>query len=257
MSLVPVSDLSSYITKVNEFPILSKEEEEHLATKLKINGDVKAAHKLVTSHLRLVVKIAFTFRSYNVSMQDAIAEGNIGLMRAVRGFDPSLGNRLSTYAMWWIKAAIQSYILKCWSALKVGSSTLQKRLFFSLSKIEDLEKRAGGPSIKDIEFAGPNTISYMSDNVGDELTIEDTISDDTDCEGFVLDKIDNDKSAKKLQGALTTLSVRDRDILVSRYAEVPMTLGELGEKYSISKERVRQLESRAISAVKEEILGAV
>ncbi|MDZ5762248.1 RNA polymerase sigma factor RpoH [Candidatus Cyrtobacter comes] len=257
MSLVPAytSDLSAYIAKVSEFPLLSKEEEDVLAKKFKSDGDVKAAHMLVTSHLRLVVKIALTFRSYNVSMQDAISEGNIGLMRAVRGFDYSLGNRLSTYAMWWIKAAIQSYILRCWSALKVGSSTLQKRLFFSLGKIEDMEKRAKGVSVKDMELAGPNTVSYMGDLIGDDqLTVGDTISDDTDCENFVLDKIDNFKNKKKLEGALVTLSTRERDILVNRYSETPMTLGELGEKYSISKERVRQIESRAITTIRDEIL---
>ncbi len=254
-------DVAHYAAKVNKFPILSQEEEIELSKDFKENGNIASAHKLVTSHLRLVIKIAYTFRGYNVSITDAIAEGNLGLMRAVSGFDPSIGTRLSTYAMWWIKAAIQAYIIKCWSALKVSASALQKKLFFSLKKIKDLSGRYNGPTIlSDSELGALSSVSYMEDSIGggsdgdSSLTLGEIVSANDNNEDSILYGMDMSKNKDKLQLALSNLNSRDRDILVSRYlSSVPSTLCELSTKYAISKERVRQLEVRAISKIKEEL----
>lgn len=272
---VPVEGgLSRYFREVWRFPILDKDEEQSLALRWRDKGDVDAAHRLVTSHLRLVCKIAMGYKGYGLPMADLVSEGNIGLMKAVKKFDPDKGFRLSTYAMWWIKAAITEHILKSWSLVKLGTVASQKKLFFSLRSIKS---RLGVNDQGDLSEADAKLISERTDvsvddvvnmnrrlgtrdmslnapvqNEEDSTTFQDTlVSDGPSPEAAYAETEEYGHRQAVLARALKALPEREREIFVERrLRDEPKTLEELGESYGISRERVRQLEARAFEKVK-------
>jgi RNA polymerase sigma-32 factor len=264
------SDLHSYLNKINAFPFLSEEEEKSLALSYQ-SGNIKDAEQLVTSHLRLVAKIALGYRNYGLSMMDLICEGNLGLMQAVRKFDVSKGYRLSTYAMWWIKAYIQDYILKSISLVKIGTSSLQKKLFFNLAKVKQKlrlydenrltsnvqdslliaqELGVDEKYVKEMDARLSNADVYLNDKVSEDETEEliDLIADESDNQELIC--IKNQDQANKLEmlrDALSSLNDREQYIIQNRrLTDQPLTLDEISNIYNISKERVRQIEVRAM-----------
>jgi RNA polymerase sigma-32 factor len=270
--------LSRYFREIWAFPVLTPDEEYMLATRWREGGDVDAAHRLVTSHLRLVAKIAAGYRGYGLSMADLISEGNIGLMKAVKKFEPERGFRLATYAMWWIRAAITEYILKSWSMVKLGTLAAQKKLFFSLGRakralnilndgnlspeqaatlaerldvssadIVDMDRRLSAP---DLSLNAPR-----SREEADGSEFMDTLVDDLPSpESRAAEKEETDYRRSLLHRAIATLPERERHILTERQlSEAPKTLEELGVVYGISRERVRQLEVRAFDRLKKAI----
>lgn len=274
--LLPVleseSDLSAYIKRVNSFPMLTLEEEREFARLYHEEGDLKAAHYLVTSHLRLVVKIALSYRNYGLSLMDVISEGNVGLMKAVKKFDLSKGFRLSTYAMWWIKAQIQEYILHSWSLVKMGTTLAQKKLFFNLKKIKNklhnyeykelsasnvaqISAELGVSKEEVIEMDSRLKNQDMSLNArptsgdGDyDMEIQDFIADESPTQDILIaENQESERNHAKLYSALETLSEREKDIILKRrLCENPVTLEDLSQVYNISRERVRQVENKAI-----------
>jgi len=278
---VPVEGgLSQYFREVWTFPILGKEEEYMLAKRYAEHGDSDAAHKLVTSHLRLVAKIAMSYRGYGLPVADLVSEGNIGLMKAVRKFDPERGFRLSTYAMWWIRASITEYVLKSWSMVKLGTVAAQKKLFFSLRKMKsrldivdtghlDVDQAAALSAALDVsegEIVDMNQRLMARDaslnaplTQGEEgMEFQDILVDTKPTPEAALAK-GEELSYRRglLDTALTGLSERERDIIVERrLSEDPVTLEELGQRYGISRERVRQLEVRAFEKVQAAVTEA-
>lgn len=274
----PQDSLRAYLQEIAKFPVLSAEQELELAKRWKEAGDIEAAHELVTSHLRLVAKIAFKYRGYGLPMADLIAEGNIGMMQAVKRFEPDKGFRLSTYAMWWIRAAIQEYILRSWSMVKIGTSAAQKRLFFNLRKL----KKKIGVSDRGMTDEQVNDVARILDvhkedvidmdqrMSGGDIYLNSAMGPEGDEEkiAFLPDTRDNQETlladkeeliAKQilLQKALETLSERERDILKRRrLQDEPDTLEDLSQAYGISRERVRQIEVRAFEKIQKEMLGA-
>jgi RNA polymerase sigma-32 factor len=272
----PQDSLRAYLQEIAKFPVLTHEQELGLAKRWKEQGDISAAHELVTSHLRLVAKIAFKYRGYGLPIADLIAEGNIGMMQAVKRFEPDKGFRLSTYAMWWIRAAIQEYILRSWSLVKIGSSAAQKRLFFNLRKL----KKKIGVSDRGMTDEQAVDIARMLDvnkedvvdmdqrMSGSDVFLNSPISGEGDEEkmAFLADTADNQETVLGereeligkqilLQKALETLSDRERDILKRRrLKDEPDTLEDLSQAYSISRERVRQIEVRAFEKLQKEML---
>jgi len=272
------SGLSRYLNQIKHFPILSAEEEFMLAKSYAEHGESKAAHKLVTSHLRLVAKIAMQYRGYGLPVADLISEGNLGLMKAVKKFDPDRGFRLSTYAMWWIKASVTEYILRSWSLVKMGSMSAQKRLFFSLRKAkrklgivdvqeinpEDAAKLSEQFNISaaDIthmdrrmnarDFSLNAPISYSDE---DSMEFMDTLEDDgLSPEAIVVNGQEAEVRHQYLELAMEELTERERHIFIERrLKDDPITLEALGEHYGISRERIRQLESRAFNKVQQAI----
>ncbi len=262
--------LARYFREVWTFPILEKEEEQMLAVRFRDSGDVEAAHRLVTSHLRLVAKIAMGYRGYGLPVADLISEGSIGLMKAVKKFDPDLGFRLSTYAIWWIKASITEYVLKSWSLVKMGTVASQKKLFFSLRRLKNQLRivdngelspdqakqlsRALGTSEEDVQHMNRRLssrdlslnapLSQTEDGGGE---FQDTLVDERKSpEAMVLDSQELSYRSGLLQRALAELPERERFILTERrLKDEPVTLEELGTHFKISRERVRQLEVRA------------
>lgn len=273
-SNVPVlssdASLSRYLDEINAFPMLEKEEEYSLAKRWVENGDVEAAHRLVTSHLRFVAKIAMGYRGYGLPVSDLISEGNIGLMQAVKRFDPDKGFRLSTYAMWWIKAAIQEYVLRSWSLVKIGSSAAQKRLFFNLRRLknrlqsftdgsltpENVEKIAHELDVSEEDVVSMETRFSVSDQHlnarvgGDEHGsefIDFLASEDASQETELVERQESSQRQLMLVHAMGTLAEREQDILTKRRLSEPaITLEELSQEYGISRERVRQIEVRAM-----------
>lgn len=272
--------LSQYFTEAWKFPMLEAEEEYMLAKSWREHGDKEAAHKLVTSHLRLVCKIATGYRGYGLPLADLISEGNIGLMKAVKKFEPDRGFRLSTYAMWWVRAAITEFVLRSWSMVKMGTVAAQKKLFFSLRKTKSQLK------IMDTGELSPGQTKQLSDAlnvsedevvtmnrrlasrdvslnapVSDEETMEfqDTLVDETPSpEAIVAANEELEERREFLKKALETLSERERHIFVERQlTEDPQTLEELGKHYGISRERIRQLEARALEKVKAAVMHDV
>jgi RNA polymerase sigma-32 factor len=268
---IPVNSddgLRRYMQEISKFPVLEPKEEYELSKRWKDHGDVAAAHRLVTSHLRLVAKIAFKFKGYGLPMTDLIAEGNIGMMQAVKRFEPDKGFRLATYAIWWIKAAIQEYVLRSWSLVKVGSSATQKRLFFNLRR---LKKKIGAHDARGLNNDQANEIAQMLDvskqdvidmdqrMSGHDVYLNSMMSGDSDEEkiNFLEDMSENQETQladrqergikqKALQKALATLGERERDIILRRrLKEEPDTLEDLSQAYNISRERVRQIEVKA------------
>ena len=268
--------LSKYMKEMRSIPVLSVEEEYELAVKWKKNNDIKAAQALVLSHVKLVVKIAYTFRGYGLPMMDLISEGNIGLMKAVKKFDPEKGYRLATYAMWWIKATIQDYILKSWSMVKVGTSAMHKKIFFNLKKVKDKLMRLNSESDSDsgIEKAmslelgiSQAQLKSISDGFGNgiSLSLQDQMNeegeqdrmssfipeDEEGLEQTIIDLHDKNKKLGRLSNAMMNLSDRERDIVISRHlSDDPATLHDLSIKHHVSSERIRQIEECAMKKIK-------
>ena len=268
LPLVPDNGLNSYLQKIRAFPMLSKEEESDLAERLRDEGDVEAAHKLVTSHLRLVAKIAFKFKNYGLPVSDLIAEGNIGLMTAVKKFDPDLGYRLSTYAMWWIRAAIGEFVLNSWSIVKTGSNAARKRLFFKLKGVKArlgmLEDRELSPLetqqiASELQVPEHEVTDLSRRMIGSDSSLNAPVTQDSEMQHIELleDDTPNPEEAyaaseelgyrsQMLKSAMEILNEREQDTLVNRrLIEDPLTLEELGDRYGVSRERIRQIEVRA------------
>lgn len=269
--------LHHYLRETQTFPILERQEEFMLAKRWREHDDTQAAHRLVTSHLRLVAKIARGYRGYGLPLADLISEGNVGLMRAVKGFDPDRGFRLSTYAMWWIRAAITEYILRSWSMVKIGTVAAQKKLFFGLRKIKDKLKIINAGELSPEQTAqiaeamdvpeGDVTIMNRRLAAGDAslnapLTGENAtehldllVDDRTDQETLLLESEERQVCSHMLTAALTTLKDRERHIITERrLKEEPSTLEDLAKVYGISRERVRQIEVRAFEKLREAML---
>ena len=270
--------LSNYLNEIKNFPMLSAEEEYTLATRLRIHGDTDAAHQLVTSHLRLVAKLAMGYKGYGLPITDIMSEGNVGLMQAVQKFDPEKGFRLATYALWWVKAAMQEYILRSWSLVKIGTTAVQKKLFFNLRRAknqiqayedgdlnpENLEKISKQLNVPEKEVvnmnrrlsgADPSLNAKISSDDGSQTEWQDWIEADTPNQEEEYAEKEEDSIRKDLiSESLSVLNERELDIVQTRrLSEETTTLEELSEKYDISRERVRQIEVRALEKIKEEI----
>ena len=274
--LSPDNNLGRYLDHIKKFPMLDANEEYVLAKDWLDKQDTKAAHKLVTSHLRLVAKIAMGYRGYGLPVADLIAEGNIGMMHAVKKFDPEKGFRLATYAMWWIKAAIQEFVLKSWSQVKIGTTASQKKLFFNLRKIKgkinaledgDLSPNQVNHIAKTLDVAEDDVISMnrrmlggdhslnaqINRNDGEEAEWQDMLSDERDNQEtqFVNNQEKNIRN-KMMVEALEHLKLREKDIIIKRrLIDTPKTLEELSQEYKVSRERVRQIETRAFEKLQE------
>jgi RNA polymerase sigma-32 factor len=272
--------LSRYLEEIRRFPMLEPQEEYMLAKSWREHGDRESAHKLVTSHLRLVAKIAMGYRGYGLPIGEVISEGNVGLMQAVKRFDPDKGFRLATYAMWWIRAAIQEYILRSWSLVKMGTTAAQKRLFFNLrkakSRISALEEGDLKPEqVKEIatrlgvtekevidmnrRLSGDTSLNAPIRNDVDSGEWQDWLVDDRDNQESTLvanEEMDNRRAA--LKNALGVLNDRERRIFEARrLADEPVTLEELAEEFGVSRERVRQIEVRAFEKVQQAVVKRV
>ncbi len=270
---------AEYIKQIQKFPILSPEQEYEYGMRFKNHGDKEAAKMLIQSHLRLVVKIAGKFKNYGLPITDLVSEGNIGLIQAVKKFDPDKGFRFSTYAMWWIRANIQEYILRSWSLVKIGTTVAQKKLFFNLHKIKrrlgqsSNEKSLSDENIKKIAddlHVSPkeviqmdsrlqNSDSSLNNPIGeDEDSIEfgDKIaSSDETQEDIAISNQEKERRESILRQAFNVLNEREKDILIKRQmSEISVTLEELSKIYHISRERIRQLEANALAKLKKEIL---
>src|SRR5271156_2335592 len=268
INVAPEGNLSRYLQEIRKFPMLSPEEELELSRRWRDHQDMDAAHKLVTSHLRLVAKIAMGYRGYGLPVGELISEGNVGMMQAVKRFDPDRGFRLATYAMWWIRAAIQEYILHSWSLVKMGTTAAQKKLFFNLRRLKgqmkaiddgDLQPeqvteiaRVLGVPEQDVvnmnrRLAAPDHSLNAPVRQDSEGEWQDWLVDDEDSQETALADHEELTGRKALlAGALKTLNERERDILIERrLKDNPTTLEELSQQYGVSRERVRQIEVRA------------
>jgi RNA polymerase sigma-32 factor len=273
-------DISSYIRKIQKYPLLDSEEEFTLAKKWVKTQDPEAASKLITSHLRLVTKIAAGYRGYGLPMSELIAEGNIGIMQAIKRYDPDLGHRFSTYAMWWIKAAMQEYILKSWSLVKVGTTAAQKKLFFNLRRMKhnmnlmNGEKQMNDAHIKKIAKelgVKEEEVKMMNQRMaGNDRSLNATVKSDEDSlewqdwleteeenqEERTINKDKSDKESKMLEECMKILSPREYEIIkYRRLSEPPLTLEDLAQQFRISKERVRQLENRAFAKIQKAMIN--
>lgn len=276
----PEGNLSRYLQDIRKFPMLEQEQEYMLAKRWREHEDIDAAHQLVTSHLRLVAKIAMGYRGYGLPLGELISEGNVGMMQAVKRFDPERGFRLATYAMWWIRASIQEYILHSWSLVKMGTTAAQKKLFFNLRKLkgqmkaieegdlplEKVQAIARSLDVTEAEVVSMNRRLAAPDHSlnaplrGDmEGEWQDWLVDESDTQETVLaDREELQKRQALLNGALTTLNKRERHILSERrLKDDPTTLEELSQHYGISRERVRQIEVRAFEKLQKAMKNAV
>ena len=274
-----VGGLSLYLAQIKKFPMLDAEEEYMLAKNWRENGNLQSAHKLVTSHLRLVAKIAMGYRGYGLPVNELISEGNIGLMQAVKKFDPEKGFRLATYAMWWIKASIQEYVLRSWSLVKMGTTTAQKKLFFNLKKLKnqiapgqegDLKDEQVNEISKRLDVDSEEVVNMNRRMMGQEKSLNDPIkSGETDewqdwlvdssldQELIVSQKQEYDDKKELLNDAMKILNEREKEIInARRLSENPKTLEELSKKYKISRERVRQIETKAFEKLQTAMLNA-
>jgi RNA polymerase sigma-32 factor len=272
--------LSHYLSEIRKFPMLAPDEEYMLAKRYKEHGDRDAAHRLVTSHLRLVAKIAMGYRGYGLPIGEVISEGNVGLMQAVKRFEPDKGFRLATYAMWWIRASIQEYILRSWSLVKLGTTAAQKRLFFNLRKVKsqisaleegdlrpdqvktiatrlgvsekdviDMNRRLGGDASLNAPIRAENESGEWQDWLVDEHLDQETQLAQSE-------ELDNRKRA--LGQALDVLNDRERKIFEARrLSENPVTLEELAAEFGVSRERVRQIEVRAFEKVQAAVVSRI
>jgi RNA polymerase sigma-32 factor len=279
-TLTAESGLSRYLEEIRRFPMLEPQQEYMLAKSWREHGDRDAAHRLVTSHLRLVAKIAMGYRGYGLPISEVISEGNVGLMQAVKRFEPEKGFRLATYAMWWIKAAIQEYILRSWSLVKMGTTANQKKLFFNLrkakSRISALEEgdmrpdqvatiaRRLGVGEQDVvdmnrRLGGDVSLNAPIRNDGDTGEWQDWLVDDRDNQETTLtesEELDNRRRA--LSDALSVLNDRERRIFEARrLVDEPITLEELADEFGVSRERVRQIEVRAFEKVQKAVRNRV
>tara|TARA_B100001250_G_scaffold225247_1_gene193186 strand:+ start:956 stop:1807 length:852 start_codon:yes stop_codon:yes gene_type:complete len=269
-------NLAFYLQEIKKFPILTAEEEYMLAKRYKEHGDADAAHKLVTSHLRLVAKIAMGYRGYGLPVTDLISEGNVGIMQAVKKFDPEKGFRLATYAMWWIRAQIQEYVLHSWSLVKIGTTAAQKKLFFNLRKLknqltsidngdlspENAREIATRLNVKEAEvvdmnnrmFSGDQSLNVKFDN-DTQTEWQDMLVDKNETQDQIVEKNNELQYRKKIfKEALNVLNEREKKIITLRkLSEKPMKLEELSAKFKISRERVRQIEEKALEKLKKEV----
>ena len=270
--------LSTYLEQIKKFPMLDAEEEYMLAKNWRTNGNVKAAEKLVTSHLRLVAKIAMGYKGYGLPVNEMISEGNVGLMQAVKKFEPEKGFRLATYAMWWIKASIQEYILRSWSLVKIGTTTAQKKLFFNLKKIKnqiapktegDLKNEHVTEIAKKLDVSEDEVVSMNRRLSGKEKSLNAQIGEDGDeWQDWLVDKemdhelrfAQNEEMEQRkdlLKESIKILNDREREILFSRRLnDEPKTLEELSKLYKISRERIRQIENKAFEKVQKYMLNS-
>ena len=277
-TLIPTSKgLNQYLSAVNKFPILSEKEEYMLAKRWQNHKDSQAARKLITSHLRLVARIAFGFRGYKLPLEDLISEGNVGLMKAVKKFDPEKGFRLSTYAIWWIRASINEFILKSWSLVKLGTTAAQKKLFFNLQKLKNQMNQVEKGELpidfvkkiaKKLDVKEKDVIEMNQRLSGPEKSLNAPVSkeDNTEAINFLrsneenqeskLNKSEESYTRKQLMiKALNQLNNREKDIFVKRCLnDPPETLKMLSERYKVSRERIRQIEVRAFEKVKKTVL---
>ncbi len=270
--------LSEYLVQIKKFPMLDAEEEYMLAKNWKTTGNLKSAEKLVTSHLRLVAKIAMGYKGYGLPVSDMISEGNIGLMQAVKKFEPEKGFRLATYAMWWIKASIQEYILRSWSLVKIGTTTAQKKLFFNLKKLKnqiapksegDLRNEHVSEIAEKLDVNEEEVISMNRRLAGKEHSLNSPIGEDgeewqdwlvdkeMDQELKFVQKEEMNKRKDLLKDSIKILNDREREILFARrLSDGPITLEELSKKYKISRERIRQIENKAFEKLQKHMINA-
>tara|TARA_B100000686_G_scaffold278941_1_gene299265 strand:- start:2482 stop:3381 length:900 start_codon:yes stop_codon:yes gene_type:complete len=278
-SIAVEGSLSNYLAQIKKFPMLTAEEEYMLAKSWRDRGDLKSAQKLVTSHLRLVAKIAMGYRGYGLPVSELVSEGNIGLMQAVKKFEPEKGFRLATYAMWWIKASIQEYILRSWSLVKIGTTTAQKKLFFNLNKLKnklsannsgDLNPKHVEEISKTLNVKEEEVISMNRRLQGKEKSLNDPIKDNDGAEwqDWIVDKeLDQElklsqsqemeKRKKLMDNSMSILNQREKEILVARrLSDNISTLEDLSKKYKISRERIRQIETKAFEKLQKAMLIA-
>jgi RNA polymerase sigma-32 factor len=280
IEISPERNLSRYLQAIRKYPMLSPEEEFSLACNWRDRQDTEAAHKLVTSHLRLVAKIAMGYRGYGLPLGELISEGNLGMMQAVKRFDPDRGFRLATYAMWWIRAAMQEYILHSWSLVKMGTTAAQKKLFFNLRKLK------GQMQAIDDGDMSPEHVTTIADRlrVSEEEVVnmnrrlasadhslnapmrkdgegewQDWLVDDSESQESILAEREELTDRRKLlAGAMKTLTDRERHILNERrLKDTPATLEHLSKQYGISRERVRQIEVRAFEKIQKSVRNAL
>lgn len=280
LSFSPDDNLSRYLYRIREFPMLEPEEEVELARRWQENQDEEAARRLVTSHLRLVAKIAMGYRGYGLPVGELISEGNVGMMQAVKRFDPERGFRLATYAMWWIRAAIQEYILRSWSLVKMGTTAAQKKLFFNLRKMkaqmqaidegdlhpEQVSEIAHRLDVSEVEVVNMNRrlagadhslnapLRQDADGEWQDWLVEDSEDQETD----LADRQELSERRGMLDAALQSLSERERHIISERrLKDSPATLQDLSAEYGISRERIRQIEVRAFEKLQKSVKNAV
>ncbi len=270
--------LSAYLAQIKKFPMLDAEEEYMLAKNWRQTGSLKSAEKLVTSHLRLVAKIAMGYKGYGLPINEMISEGNVGLMQAVKKFEPEKGFRLATYAMWWIKASIQEYILRSWSLVKIGTTTAQKKLFFNLKKLKnqiaprnegDLKNEHVAEIASKLDVKEDEVVSMNRRLSGKEHSLNAPIGEDGDqWQDWIVDKemdqelkfsqkeeMDNRKDL--LKDSIKILNDREKEILYSRrLTDEPATLEKLSKKFKISRERIRQIENKAFEKLQKHMLNS-
>ncbi len=277
-ALTPDDNLSKYLARIRSFPILEKDEEYMLAKAWSEREDVEAAHQLVTSHLRLVAKIAMGYRGYGLPLSDLISEGNIGMMHAVKKFDPERGFRLATYAMWWIKASIQEYILRSWSLVKIGTTAAQKKLFFNLRRLKGkIDAIDGGDLRPDqvthiaetLDVDESEVISMNQRMSGGDKSLNTPMASDIDGGGEWQDWIEDNRENQEvafaereefeaqysvMRDAIESLNPREQRIIQARrLTEPPLTLEDLSEEFEVSRERIRQIEVRAFEKLAEAV----
>src|ERR1700744_3352100 len=260
------SGLSRYLAEIRKFPMLEPQQEYMLAKRWREHDDRDAAHHLVTSHLRLVAKIAMGYRGYGLPISEVVSEGNVGLMQAVKRFEPEKGFRLATYAMWWIKAAIQEYILRSWSLVKMGTTANQKKLFFNLRKAKSKISALDEGDLR------PDQVAIIAKRLGGDASLNAPIRDDGEAgewQDWLVDNSPNqeammaeheefDHRREALNGAIGVLNPRERRIFEARrLAEDPMTLEDLASEFGVSRERVRQIEVRACEKVQSAVKGTI
>ncbi|MFQ5567931.1 MAG: RNA polymerase sigma factor RpoH [Paracoccaceae bacterium] len=276
----PEGNLARYLQEIRKFPMLEQEEEYMLAKRWREHDDIEAAHKLVTSHLRLVAKIAMGYRGYGLPIGELISEGNLGMMQAVKRFDPERGFRLATYAMWWIRAAIQEYILHSWSLVKMGTTAAQKKLFFNLRKIKgqmqaieegDMPPDKVAEIARQLNVTDEDVINMNRRLSSPDHSLNAPLRDDSngewqdwlvdeseDQESELAEKEELDNRRKLLADAMKSLNKRERHILTERrLREDPLTLEQLSQQYGISRERIRQIEVRAFEKLQKAMKNAV
>jgi RNA polymerase sigma-32 factor len=280
-TLTPEGSFSAYLAKIRKFPMLDAAEEYILAKNWREQGDKEAAHKLVTSHLRLVAKIAMGYRGYGLPVSELVSEGNIGLMQAVKKFDPEKGFRLATYAMWWIKASIQEYVLRSWSLVKIGTTAAQKKLFFNLKKIknqifaaekgdmlpEHVTQIANQLDVREDEVISMNQRlaghehslnAHVGNEEGNAEWQDWVVDEDADQELQVSQRQELQQKQALLKNAMSVLDEREKEILQDRrLIDEPKTLEELSQKYKVSRERIRQIENRAFEKLQKAMLENV
>ena len=276
--LTPEGSFASYLSKIRKFPMLDAAEEYVLAKNWRDKGDKEAAHKLVTSHLRLVAKIAMGYRGYGLPVSELVSEGNIGLMQAVKKFDPEKGFRLTTYAIRWIKASIQEYVLRSWSLVKIGTTSAQKKLFFNLKKIknqifaaeqgdllpEHVTEIANQLNVREDEVVSMNQRlaghehslnAHVGNEEGDAEWQDWVVDEEADQELQISQRQELNQRQALLKNALHVLDEREKEILYDRrLIDEPKTLEELSQKYKVSRERIRQIENRAFEKVQKAML---